>query len=137
MTKECTQNTEILSKYKEVFHILKTKYYQKYNYLSTSVDVTLLGDLWKDFINKNQGHENELSCFAALKMLHKDDFAFSIYKELHPDFITFEQALNNNTMDAFLDQEGLTDGSLAYLNALNYLGSLANLTSMHDEIDYV
>ncbi|MGB4192038.1 MAG: hypothetical protein WBJ81_05800 [Rickettsiales bacterium] len=50
-------------------------------------------------------------------MLQRDDFVFSIYKELHPDFTTFEQALNDVTMDAYLDRAGLTDGNLAYLNS--------------------
>ena len=129
MTNNCTKNTADLSKYDEVIHIMKDQYYRQYNYLSTSVDVKLLGNLWQSFVDKNQGSEDELSCFTALKMLQRDDFAFSIYKELHPDFITFEQALNDNTMDAYLDRAGLTDGSLAYLNAVHYLG---NITSMQE-----
>jgi hypothetical protein len=127
MTKNCTLN----SKYDEVLHIMKNQYYQQYNYLSTSVDVKLLGNLWQSFVTKNLGHEDELSCFVALKMLQHDDFAFSIFKELHPDFITIQQALNDNVMDAYLDRAGLTDGSLAYLNAVDYLGNITSIGGEH------
>lgn len=114
MTENCTQNTVVSSKYEEVLHIMKDQYYQKYSHLSTSIDIKLLGNLWQSFMVKNQGSENELSCFVVSKMLKKDYFAFSIFKELHPDFVTFEQAFNDAAMDAYLDKAGLTDGSLAY-----------------------
>jgi len=115
-------------KYAEVYSILKNQYYHQYSHLSTSVDIKILGNLWNDFILKNQGHEDELSCFVVQKMLRKDDFAFSIYKELNPDFVSFTQALSNEVMDSYLDKEGLTDGNLAYLNALNYLGESGDWT---------
>ena len=124
MSNNCINiNNEVISKkYNEVYYTMKSLYYQQYNYLSTSVNIKLLGNFWLVFFNKNQKNGEELSCFVVTKMFMKDSFAFSIYKELHPNFITLEQALNDPHMNLYLDAKGLTDENLGYINAISYLG---------------
>ncbi|MFI4984143.1 MAG: hypothetical protein ACHP6I_02975 [Rickettsiales bacterium] len=127
MSKICLQNAALRERYDEPLHTLQNLYTAQFYYLSTSIDMQKLGAVWENFYRQVQEEKCELSCVLAYKMLDRDDFAFAVYKKISDHFITIRQALDDPSMNKYLENAGLTDDSLAYLNALDYFDKLYTL----------
>lgn len=131
MDKNCLKqiSPQKLENFHHTYNALKTEYERKFDFLSESPNVQRLNEVWKSAYDTTIAPNREhFICAMAYKMLQKDGFALAIYQALpNVDTISFPQAFGNAKMSAFLEREGLTDSSLAFLNGIALLGDVDNL----------
>lgn len=132
MDKSCLKqiSAKKLEDFHHIYNILKVEYGRKFDFLSESPNVQRLNEVWKSAYDTTiASNKEEFVCLMAHKMLQKDSFALAVYQALpNVDTISFQQAFENAKMNTFLEKEGLTDDSLAFLNGVVLLGDIDNLS---------